>query len=190
MKDEIKGAFEKIKEDINSLDYQIELIKKSLDSVASFLEKNITNQKHNQVFSNFLARQIEGIKKEIEDLKQEIKEKETSTHLRHILNAPSTLEKDEEMKQPKKQEFSRFKYVSTGNGGVPADSQQTVNRHSAHVQHIKMPKEKSKEGPKEDIAEIAQKYKEDFEKNFRKLTNQERVIFYTCGRGVSEPGIT
>ena len=174
MKDKIKEAFEKIKGEINSLNYQIELIKKSLDSVASFLEKNITNQKYNRVFSNSLARQIEGIKREIEDLKQEIKEKETPAHLRHIADMPLAFEKDKEIKQPKKPEFNHFRHVSTGNEGVPADSQQTVNRQSTHLQHIKIPKKEEKE----DIAEIAQKYKEDFEKSFRKLTKQERVIFY------------
>lgn len=112
----------------------------------------------------FLAQEILTIKQEIQEIKQILQNLNSSTYPTQVQHPTHTPAQDLENYTLNQQDF----HCSIGNEGVPTDSQQTVNRQSNTLKRTS------------DTAKIIStlgNLKQDLKEKFKKLTQQEFLVF-------------
>ena len=188
--DQIKEAFQKIKEDMYSLQYQLDQLRLELDLVNSSLSNVLEHQTNIQTDKQHLDSvlfQLNMLKDQFAQLIQQTNQQKTQSinQINSSNNDAST--QTPAVKQASKGLLTSFNDTSTGNEGVPTNSQtikQTDNSTGNEgVQFALMSKEylirTSKPGPSK-VAELINsldEVKKDIRTRVKKLTNQEMTVF-------------
>jgi len=167
--DQIKEAFQKVKDDIFYLKQNVNSLKLEIECLKNELENSINSIKN---ISDNMENLIENNKKTlvspilIDPAIQHI----NSTHISQQTDNPTHNLPLEALKEPNM-------VISTGNRGVPTDSQSTDRQTIQHIRHIN-----SKENPIENASQLIDSLdsiKKDIRLRFKRLTDQEILVFST-----------
>jgi len=167
--DQIKEAFQKVKDDIFYLKQNINSLRIEVNNLKNELEDSISSMQK-------MAMTIEKINENIE--KDPILFNSTDPALQHINPTHTSQQTDNPAHNlPLKGLKDQNIVISTGNEGVPTDSQSTDRQTIRHIQHINF-----KENPLENASKLIDSLdslKKDIRLKFKRLTEQEILVFST-----------
>ncbi len=162
--DEIKDSFNRVKQDIDSLRYDLvimtgtlEELRQQLLDLCGVVEKIVQKPVQNPLISNPAHNPA-------------------NTTFRQIIPAHKELFRAQN---------TQNKHISTGNEGVPADRQTNQQADNQPKNPYQGPLEKASE-----IIDSLDYIREDIKKRFKKLTDQEWLVFSTIYQQEDEQGFT
>ena len=176
--EQIKEAFYKVKQDIDYLKKEIFNLNKGLietrESLVEVCEVLKTLSKRNSLKEK--------------ETKENVEEK--AKHTPQIKTNPSQNPTDN---IPQKPLNTQNKGISTGNGGVPTDRQtdrQTDQQTEKGSDNLKNPLQKDSIGDAVQILESLDNLKKEIRLKFKRLTEQELLVFSTIYQSSEEKGHT
>jgi hypothetical protein len=193
--DLIKEAFQKIKEDMYSLQYQLEQLKSEIFDVKSTLNnifQQLNNQQANQQQLDSLNFQLNLLKDQYLQIQQTLQQ--TNQQKIQTIQQENTLNKISPASFPadnlsSKALLTQDMHVSTGNEGVPANSQTDKQSDNSTgnegVKFALISKDYLTRTSKPDLNKVKElinsldEIKKDIRTKVKKLTNQEMIVFST-----------
>lgn len=161
--DQIKEAFQKVKEDIFYLKQNINSLKLEIIDLKEELKYSIDSLKE-------IAKNLENLVNS-NQINSSTHISINPTHLSQRADNPAH-------NLPLNDLIIQNIPISSGNEGVPTDSQQTVNRHPTHKNEPII----IQKNPTEDTLELLESLdniKKDIRLKFKRLTDQEILVFST-----------
>jgi len=177
-KDNIKEAFEKVKIDISSLRYELNFL------------KNAIIESRNQMID--ICSILQNMHKRLENIEKTEKIQKTLETPNPTQNSqkPTTPTHNPTHNLPFNPPKAQISSISTGNGGVPTD-RQTDKQTDNPTQNP--PQNQQKQPNVEDVTRILDSLdtiKKEIRLKFRRLTDQEMLIFSTIYQIEQENGFS